>query len=87
MTADPKTLFDKPMRSGIRSVDPAHLQEALARWHPHRGYSSLASWLRYLLGDEARQINCHRIADRMIQKMRKAGVIRHLGGGKWEWVE
>ena len=79
-------LFVKPMRSGKREVPATFLREAVQKWNPARGYSSLAAHIERALGDGAKGVECDRIADRMVQKMRKAGVIEHLGGGKWKWA-
>lgn len=78
----------KPMRSGDVVVPPEVLPAAFLRWDPARGYMRLA----YLLEQEAAGcgvVNAEwdRIADRMIQKARKAGVIRLGAGRKWEWAQ
>lgn len=78
----------KPMRSGDVVVPAEVLAAAWGWWSPGDG--------RYLLegmliiegrGFGAPLPDWLDIADRMIQKARKAGVITHLGGGRWEWVE
>lgn len=78
----------QPMRSGDVVVPAEALTAAWRRWEPARGYMSLGIFVR----DEGAERGVHciewdRIADRMIQKARKAGVIRLDAGRKWEWAE
>lgn len=78
-------LFVKPMQSGKREVAATFLREAVQKWDPFQGYTHLAAQVERALGRAAEGVECDRIADRMIQKMRKAGVIVHLGKGRWRW--
>lgn len=78
-------LFTKNMKSNMRTVMAGALQSAVMRWNPAHGYMSLAEEVRRADGDQ-RVVEYDRIADRMVQKMRIAGVIVHQGGGKWAWA-
>lgn len=78
-------LFVKDMKSQMRTVRAMSLQSAVKRWNPYLGYISLAEEIRLSDGDQ-RAVEYGRIADRMVQKMRQAGMIVHQGGGKWAWA-
>ena len=79
----------KDMRYLGTKVTADQVAEAFAVWDCTKGYTHLAAKLmdvldfwevRYQRGD------VFRIADGMLQRARKAGIIRHVGGGKWEWT-
>ena len=77
----------RDMRSGQHVVSAEVLGRAWLRWMPDRGYMHLG----FRIEDEYRKAggegdpDFHRLADRMVQKGRKAGKIEHLGGGKWRF--
>lgn len=84
MHPDAPALFTKPIESQACHVSVAAQHAALRAWNPARGYNNLAVRLEAanhgLVGPEY-----HRVADRMIQKLRKAGLIK-LDKRSWSWV-
>lgn len=81
-----KGLFTKPIESRGCHVSLFAQHIGIDMWTPERGYVNLAAALeggnRMLKGPEY-----DRVADRMIQKMRKAGLIEPVRGKGWRWTE
>lgn len=82
-------IWDKPITADGHTATPEQLQKAWARWV--RNLPEDASLLTGILcsegaGTNARPWRCSRIADRMLQKARKAGAIRYEKG-QWRIME
>ena len=76
MTRVPPKTFPPVVTSGGMSLTRAEIAEAVNSWEPSDGFSGLQV-----------KLDLHyRMADRVLQYMRKANLIRY-SGGKWEWVE
>ena len=77
--------WGKGMRSFGREISPLEMQEAFDLWDAAGGYMHLALCLRKVqpnIGGHG-DASWH-LADRMIQKARKAGMIRLGPERKWE---
>lgn len=79
-------LIWKDMRCSRTKITADQAAEAFAVWDCTKGYANLTEQLLQILGYSPQNDDILRIADKMLQKARKAGVIRHIGGGKWEWT-
>lgn len=78
----------KPMRSKGVIVPAEVLAAAWGKWSPQLGYGRLGGLIcQEFKGAGYPDPDWWRIADRMIQKARKAGVIRLGAGRVWGWVE
>lgn len=82
---DAPAMFTKPIESQACHVSVAAQHAALRAWNPIRGYSNLAGRLE-AANNRLQGPDYHRVADRMIQKLRKAGLIK-LNKRSWSWYE
>ena len=81
-----KGLVTKSMTSHGIVYSVPDLHKALEDWEPSLGYINLAHRIWDATGNKHMRDE-DRIADRLIQKLRKEGLIRHLGRGVWEWAQ
>lgn len=82
-------IWDKPIVADCHLATPEQLQTAWDRWLrilPGDATSLAGILCREGAGTDARPWRCARVADRMLQKARKAGVIRYERG-RWHLVE
>jgi hypothetical protein len=81
-------VFPSRIHSGDWSISNEQIIRALKKWGPRRGYISLG----FIIDDQS-DVACpetrdvFRVADRIIQRLRKAGYLRLGPKRKWEWVE
>ena len=85
MHPDAPALFTKPIESRGCHVSVAAQHAALRAWIPARGYNNLAVRLE-ASNNRLQGPDYHRVADRMIQKLRKAGLIK-LDKRSWSWTD
>lgn len=75
----------REIKTAGKTFPPEHLNAAWAEWLRRMGDSYQPLWviLERVTGDEA---GCDRTADKMLQRARRAGVIR-WNGKTWDVVE
>ena len=82
-------IWDKPITADGHTATPEQMQAAWDGWVRNlpAGYHNLTGKLiRAGAGMGTSPYRCARVTDRMLQKARKAGVIRYEGG-RWHLVE